>query len=109
MKAGRMDRRITIQRREVSGKFDNGEEIFDWVDVVTCWAELVANRGQEQFNAHQKRAQSDAMFRMRYYPGILAEMRLQCEGTNYDITAVIPMRGREAGLELLTEKGMTNG
>lgn len=104
-----MDRRITIERRDVTGKSDSGEDIYGWVLVVTRWAEFIANRGQEQFNALQKRAESDGIFRIRHYPGVAPEMRVQCDGEIYDITAVTPMRGRVTGLELTVTTGLTNG
>lgn len=109
MRPGRLDRRITIQQRVVSGRASNGEEIFAWNDVVSCWAEYVPNRGQEMFKADQKRAESDAMFRMRYYPGVTAQMRVVHEGVNFDIYDVKPMYGRNAGIELMTRSGLSEG
>lgn len=110
MRAGRMDRRITIQQRVSSGKAANGEDTTTWQDVVADLpAEFVADRGQERFSAHQKQDLISAMFRIRYYAGLLAEMRIVCDGVNYDMTAVIPMRGRKTGLELMVTQGLTDG
>ena len=47
MRAGKLDRKITIQRRKVTGKHPSGEEIVDWQDVATVWAEKVHSPGNE--------------------------------------------------------------
>jgi SPP1 family predicted phage head-tail adaptor len=109
VRAGRLDRRITIQRRTETTNPSNNESIFNWVDVVTCWAEFESNRGQEFFSANQKQAETVGLFRMRYFPGIVAEMRIIFDGSYFDITAVNPMRGRNTGLELMAKTGLTNG
>jgi SPP1 family predicted phage head-tail adaptor len=109
MRAGKLDRRITIERRDATTNPANGEDIFTWVQVVSCWAEFVANRGQEFFSAEQKQAETDCMFRIRTQPGISPEMRILYDGRHFDVTSVIPMRGRAAGLELMAKEGLTNG
>lgn len=109
MKAGKLDRRITIQRRQKTTNPDNGEDLYVWVDVVSCAAEFVANRGQEMFAARQKQDVSVGLFRIRYRPGIIPEMRIVYEGSHFDITSVDPMPGRQTGLELLAKTGLTNG
>lgn len=109
MKAGRLDRRITIQQRTEGSRTAAGEETFTWTDLVSMPAEFMPNRGQEIFSAQQKHAELDAMFRTRYYPGLKAEMRLIHEGVTYDIVATVPMRGRNTGLELYCKTGLTDG
>lgn len=110
MRAGRMDRLITIQQRDATGKAANGEDIVEWVDVAADLpAEFVADRGQERFSAHQKQDSVSAMFRIRHLAGVLPEMRIVCDGLNYDISAVIPMFGRKTGLELMVTQGLNDG
>lgn len=109
MRAGKMDRRIVIQVRAVVGKSSSGEEIHDWVPFRTCWAEFVADRGQEIFKSHQRQGESSGLFRIRHFPGITSSMRVVYDGRNFDIASIVPMRGRDSGLELFVNEGLTNG
>jgi SPP1 family predicted phage head-tail adaptor len=117
MRIGKADRRITIQERVSSGKAANGEDTLAWTDFATSiHAEYVADRGQEMFSAHQKQGSTAALFRIRYYPGILQEMRVvllpQFTGEVnqlFDISSVIPARGRKTGFEIFATTGLTDG
>lgn len=104
-----MDRRITIQRRDESTNDTNGETLYAWVDVFSCAAEFVPNVGQEKFSANQKQDELAGLFRIRHRQGVAPEMRIVFEGVFFDITAVVPMRGRKTGLELMAKTGLTNG
>lgn len=112
MLAAKMDRKITVEQREVTGKSPSGEDIFGWTLVLSRSAEFIPNRGQEKFSANQKQSESDALFRIRRYPSdpsVRPEMRLLCDSEVYDITSVVPMRGRFTGLEISVTAGLTNG
>jgi SPP1 family predicted phage head-tail adaptor len=109
MQSGKLDRRITIQERQKTTNPANGEDLYGWVDVLSCAAEFVPNRGQEFFAARQKQDESVGLFRIRHRPDIVAEMRIVFEGKPYDIISVDPMFGRKTGLELLAKTGLTNG
>jgi len=43
MRAGDLDRRITIQREEVVGDDGFGNEITEWVDYAERWASFSAD------------------------------------------------------------------
>lgn len=109
MRAGRLSSRITIQERQKTTNPANGEDLFGWVDVLSCAAEFVPNRGQEFFASRQKQDESAGLFRIRYRAGIVPEMRILFEGKPYDIISVDPMFGRKTGLELLAKTGVNNG
>ncbi len=109
MRIGPMDDKIVIERREPAGKSASGEDIYAWVQFHACSAEFIPDRGQEIFRSHQRQGQSNGLFRIRHFAGIVPAMRVVCEGRHYDISSVVPMWGRKTGIELFVTEGLTNG
>lgn len=101
MRAGDLDRRITIQREEVVGDDGFGNEITDWVDVVTTWARVVQASGREFFAAAAIQSETKVMFKLRFMDGITVIDRVVYDGRNHDIHEVKEL-GRREGLELHT-------
>lgn len=99
MLAGKLDRRVTIQRKQVT-RDDFGGEVIAWAEVCTVWARIIPLRGSERFVAQQEQADRDARVQMRWWPGITPAMRVIYEGRVWDIEAVAEL-GRRDGLELL--------
>lgn len=92
MRAGRLNRRITIQER-IETQNDMGEVVWTWVDVCTVWAEIAAVGGREFFAAQQVQSSVTHNILIRYRPGIVAKMRAvesNCDAVAYDIEAVLP-------------------
>ena len=101
MRAGRLDRRITVQRKSIAHS-DSGQEVVTWQDVAEVWAEKVENRGEERFAAQQLVGHAIKTFRIRWssvVDEITTEHRLTFDGREYDITDVREI-GRRDGLEL---------
>lgn len=97
MRAGRLDRRITIQRKTVT-QSDSGEEIVTWVDVATVWAEKVNLRGSERFAAQEILGHTLQMFRIRWSIAVkelTTKHRILFDGRYYDITDVRESKRRE--------------
>ena len=66
MRAGRLDRRITIQRFTTTYS-PSGEPIETWTDLVSRrWAEVRPVRGDERFSAPQLAAKEQVEFRIRW-------------------------------------------
>lgn len=65
MKAGRLDRRITIQRKQVS-QSDSGQPIETWSILVTVWASVGPLRGDEVFSAPQYVGKQQTEYRIRF-------------------------------------------
>lgn len=113
MQAGRLRDRVTLQVRTKT-KNALGEEVLDWVDFATVWAEVTPIRGQEYFAAGQMQRSADVRLRMRARPGINEDMRaivpLNGELRPCDIEAVLPGSGDYRGmLELMVVSGVRNG
>lgn len=101
MRAGRLDRRITIQRKSVT-QSDSGEEVVTWTDVDTVYAEKVENRGDERFAAQQLVGHAIVTFRIRWsdtVKEVTDEHKIVFDGRDYDITAVREI-GRRVGIEM---------
>lgn len=98
MRAGKLDRRITIQK-PVRVQDASGQMVDTWEDFATVWAEFRPLAGNERFLAQQVMAELDAQFRIRYLRGVTPLYRILYEGNEYEITAVLtPDRNREMHL-----------
>lgn len=98
MRAGRLDRRVTLQRRAITRDAAGGA-IEGWSSAFSCWAERRDVRGSERLEAGAVTATADAVFRIRWRAGIDATWRLMEGATGWDIEAVAEL-GRRDGLEL---------
>lgn len=101
MKAGRLDRRITIEQPSTS-QDSLGEEVTTWSTFATAWADRIDMRGRERFDADQDIATRIATFRLRWLAGVTDEMRIQDEGAAWYVTGVAGDE-REGWLELTAE------
>ena len=98
MNAGKLDRRITLQRKSMTFN-DAGEPVETWHEIATVWAEKVDMRGSERYTAAQTVAQLDTKFRIRYRQQITPIDRVLCYGRVYDVGGILEI-GRREGLEL---------
>lgn len=99
IRSGRLDKRITIQRKTLTDN-DYGEPVETWADLITLWAIYLPARGTERFAAAQQIAEIDTVFRIRYRQGITVMDRIVYNERTYDIKAVVDMCGRKDGIEL---------
>lgn len=109
MSLGDYPDRLRIERREISGRAPNGEDVYAWVLVATLWGKFSPLRGRELIAAKQQQAELIASFALYYRADIVPEMRVVFRGLPYDIESVIDIGGRREELELLTKQGLTNG
>lgn len=101
MRAGRLDRRITIQGKSIT-QSDSGEEVVTWGVVATVWAEKIENRGDERFAARQIVGHAVRTFRFRWsdtVSEVSTEHRIVFDGRSFDITDVREI-GRREGIEV---------
>jgi len=103
VRAGDLDRRITIQQKAV-GRNAVGEEVITWLPYAEVWAQKMPLRGQERYEAQQLNAEVSDKWRIRYTSGVVPKMRITYESQNYDIQSVLEI-GRREGMELITETG----
>lgn len=108
--AGKLNRRITIQRRD-STQDAAGQPAMTWVDVTTVWAHILGDNGLRTIHVAGDIPLSVKRysFRIRYLEGIDEGMRVLYNGTPFDIRAVrMDYAGRE-WTDLVCEEGASNG
>ena len=100
MRAGRLDRRITIQGKTLTHD-EFGEEVETWGDLMTVWAQLQSDRGDERFAHQQLLGTAASTFVIRRRPDLVltVEHRINYNGRTWDITDVREL-GRNQGLEI---------
>ena len=115
MRAGRLDRKITIQRKtgDVS---PSGEPVEAWGALVTRWASMAPVRGDERFSSPQVVANEQIEWRLRWdlaladlspqdrivYPAIDPAAEPVTRSV-YEILAVHEI-GRREGLQIITTR-----
>lgn len=94
MRAGRLNRRITIQTpTEVQD--DHGQPIPSWATFRTVWAEVKQQPGKESFDADQVVAETNTIFRIRYLTGLTRKMRISYNSDLYDIHSIAEIGFKE--------------
>lgn len=95
MQAGRLDTRITIQRK-TGGTDAWGAPLPEaWEDYATIWANVRHLSGTESIKAGADVSVVRASIRIRHRSGIDAGMRIVAGAAVYDIEAVLPGQRRE--------------
>lgn len=98
MKAGKLDRIITIQR--VATTVDEyGTPVEGWTTVATVRGQRVKLSMDEYLRAFGSTSEAVAVFRIRHLDGLTLADRIICDGETYDLKAVEPL-GRREGLDL---------
>lgn len=101
MRAGRLDRQITIQRSENSVN-EYGTPVFTWTDTATLRVQLVESRAEEFLAGGAANDKTLAIFRVRYLAGVTNADRIAYDGKLFNIREVKEI-GRRKGLELRAE------
>jgi len=101
MKAGRLDRRITIMRASLSANALNEQEE-TWLDIATVWASKEDISDSERIRAQEVSAEITTRFQIRHSSAVAdvnPKDRVRFDGRVFDIYGVkeIPYR---AGLEI---------
>lgn len=101
MRAGKLDRRITI-RRATTATNDLGEDVATWGDLATVWASKEDIRDGERFAAQEVAAHITTRFRVRWSSvtsDVDAKDRIVYQGYEYNVVAVKEL-GRREGIEI---------
>lgn len=101
MRAGVLDRRVTIERATITQDPDYGTEIETWGPLVTVSAQVVQQGGREFLAAAQMMAEIRVLFRLRWIEGITVLDRVAYADRLHNIKEVREL-GRREGLELMT-------
>ena len=101
MKAGTMDRRITIQSKNIT--FDTaGSEVVTWSDVATVWCDVedvASSAAGEKTEDKQLTASQKTTFTIRYRTDVTLVDQIIYESKTYDINGITEL-GRRDGLAL---------
>ena len=100
MDAGRLDKRISIERHEV-GQDETGEPIDAWIPTYSVWASIEPLQGREYIAAMAVQAERTIRIRLRYLPGIVPTMRVVYQGRVFAITTAINVREENIELQLM--------
>ena len=105
MRAGDLDRRITILRYELAGDDGYGNPFETYVPTEEVWAEVKQESGREFFAQATIQSERKVVFRLRWIdPEIRVYDRVLYAGREHDIHEVREL-GRKEGLELHTTAG----
>lgn len=98
MRAGRMDRRVTIERIELvdvdGGQFEEQRTV-----LATVWAEVQQESGRQFFEHAQIQTDRRAVFRMHWIAGLRDSDELVFDGWRWEIHERREI-GRRQGLQI---------
>ena len=103
MKAGELDQRVTLQRRE-QGEDEAGQPFDAWVNVATVWAAVRPLRANDLIRADALTNIMDVKVTLRYRPGITSAMRVQHGTDTYLIESVANVNSANREVELLCKR-----
>lgn len=98
MEAGKLDRRITIERFTATTD-EVGGETQAWTGVAEVWAAVEPISDGERWRAAEVAASVTTRFRIRWGQGVTVEDRIGYDGRTYDIVGVKEI-GRREGQEI---------
>lgn len=111
MRAGRLDQRVTVQKRTAGSPQRTGSGAPDegWVQVFQCWAAIEPLRGREFFAADAVQSEVKVRIRIRYRDDMTAAHRVVHGTTVYNVEAIINPRNRNEELQLMCGEGVNRG
>ena len=99
MQAGRLDRRITIERKTTVPD-EVGDPVESWAELSTRWANVKHQGGREFLAAGAERTEARTVFTIRYFDGLRRTDRINYDGAIYDVEAINEL-GRREGQQIL--------
>lgn len=110
MQAGRLRHRVTIQNFEPV-ELPSGQELEEWQDVKTVYAEVKAISGRELVASGAEKAEATIRVWMRYRTDVTASSRLLClngpfRGSILEITGPPIPDPKGTRLEILCKSGV---
>lgn len=98
MRAGKLDRVITIQRSTYEVD-EYGTPVFAWTDLATLRAQIVQASTEEFIRGWGVSDETVIIFRTRFLDGVILADRIVYEGENHNIKEIKEI-GRRRGLEM---------
>lgn len=87
MRAGKLRRRASLQRKSVS-QDSYGAEVVSWAEFAAVWAAVRPLQGREFWASQGEQGEATTEITIRYLAGVQVEDRVVAEGRTYDIEAV---------------------
>lgn len=108
MRAGKLNKRVTIEAKTVSKDPDYGTEVVTWTPLASMWAEVQDELPSKSEAVKQgiRLATQRARVRTRYRSGITSDMRVVIHGLPDRVMQIVggPAElGRREGLEMMVE------
>ncbi|MGB6119573.1 MAG: phage head closure protein [Mesorhizobium sp.] len=97
MRAGKLDRTITIQRPTETKS--GPHVVTTWTNIATLRGEIVQQSAAEFLTGFGEAENGTVIFRVRYVAGVTTADRISYAGTTYDLKEIVEI-GRRRGLEL---------
>lgn len=111
MRAGQMNRRVSIRAPGSTARSTDGEPIITWTTVLSSvWADTIPIEGRELFSQDSRYAEVTTRFVIRWSTAstaILPKCRVVDHSNGdiqYDIKAVIDIGDQRRGLEILAAR-----
>lgn len=100
MRAGNLDRRVTILRVSASTPDGHGGVTLTWAEVATVWAEVRPQNGTERWRSENAEVAAVAThrFRIRWGQAVTVLDRLRFGGRDWEIIRVDEIGRREGQL-----------
>lgn len=102
MRAGQLNRRVTIQQL-VAGQDEIGQPVQTWSTLATVWADVRYLNGLETIKADATTSIAKASIRIRRRTDVTAGMRVTLGATVFNIAAVLPDEESRERLDLACE------
>lgn len=104
MNAGRLNKRITLQRRETVRK-PSGQRVGEWVDVATIWAEVNCTDSKTVSDDGVILHEGLYRFYIRWRAGITPDMRVKWGSRHFELVGPpADWKGEKVGLTLLARE-----
>lgn len=98
MEAGKLDRRIAIERA-IKTTDAVGGEVLSWLPLATVWASVAPISDGERWRAAEVSAGVTTRFQIRWGAAVTVEDRILYDGRVYEIVGVKEI-GRREGQEI---------
>lgn len=99
MNAGKLNRRITIQKKIITYDSYN-QPVETWEDAFTVWAEVLTTGGGEFYAAQKVNAQTQVVFNIRFTKGVSVTDRVKFEGRIFEILSVNDLNAGRVKLQI---------
>ena len=103
MNPGRLNRRIILQRQDVSRDVV-GQAKPVWTDVATVWAAVLPLRGREYFESARVNSEITVRVVIRYRADVKPSWRVKHGADAYDIIEIINPADGKRELQLMCKR-----